>query len=436
MRLLDRLLGRKPVMEGDEFAKTLAQHLVAQAFGEGDLPDSSEYGGNRRDRFIHFPPLAAAVDIISALCAQIICNGEMTVRDKEGRKVMNRRTGRVLELLEHSPDTGLTSGHTFVEDVMADYLLDGNALVHPLMAGPMMPIGMIRYRPQGAYTVMDDGPLTYWAQPALSYNGQNHLIPGRDMIHIRWPLLRSDRLGASARQHFAIAPVVLFARAILSGLIQETYVDKRYRRAPIPGLLLSYDMGTLSEFKTPKQRKEITETVAELLSNSPMLAAWGVEGEEISAAPVHEHVIQARSQQTEIVARIYHLPLPLLSVPLGQWTRGVNEQVMKMAWRTGIRLHLDRFLAPYKTRLLLPGERFEVDPSEFVRGDASGIAELVRVLQGDAQHNPVASRPELRHISGLPREPDGEITPTVVESPGDDSEPGAPRQNMPLPRGD
>ena len=109
---------------------------------------------------------------------------------------------------------------------------------------------------------------------------------------------------------------------------------------------------------------------------------------------------------------------------------------MKMAWRTGIRLHLDRFLAPYKTRLLLPGERFEVDPSEFVRGDASGIAELVRVLQGDAQHNPVASREELRHISGLPREPDGEITPTVVESPGDDSEPSAPRQNMPLPRGD
>ena len=106
----------------------------------------------------------------------------------------------------------------------------------------------------------------------------------------------------------------------------------------------------------------------------------------------------------EEIARIYGLPLPLLSAPLGQWTRGVNEQVMKMAWRTGVRPHLDRFLGALKTRLLLPGERFEVDPSEFVRGDAGGISDMLTAMQGDAQRNPVASERELRHIAGLPRE--------------------------------
>ena len=422
MSLFGRLLGRpqpenaltRPVMEGgDAFARQLARHLVAQAFGEGDISRIGDFGVNRRDTFIRFTPLARAVNIISALCAQMLCNGGLTVRDREDRKVMNRRVDRILELLSHSPDGGLTPAHSFVEDVMADYLLDGNGLVRPITSMPMMPIGLVRYRPQGAYTVMDDGPLTYWAQPALSFNQEEQLIPGRDMIHIRWPLLRSDRLGASARQHFAVAPVTQFAQAMLIGLMQDAYVNKRFGNAPTAQLLVGYDKDMLPKLPTPEQRKEITETVAEQVADSPVLLAWGVEGRELSASPVHEHVIEARSQQTEEVARIYGLPLPLLSAPIGQWTRGVNEQVMKMAWRTGIRPHLDRFLSAFATRLLLPGERFEVDPSEFVRGDAAAIAELINATQGDSQRNPVASRAELRHAAGWPREPDGEIRDTV-----------------------
>ena len=46
MRLFDRIFRReRPAMEGgDEFAQVLARHLVAQAFGEGELPDTSQYG--------------------------------------------------------------------------------------------------------------------------------------------------------------------------------------------------------------------------------------------------------------------------------------------------------------------------------------------------------------------------------------------------------
>ena len=120
MKLFGLQIGRqRPEMQGDQFAQTLAQHLVAQAFGEGDLPDTGDYGYNRRDRFIRFTPLARAVNIISSLCAQMLCNGGLTIRDDEDRRVMNRRTDRILELLAHSPDAGLTPAHTFIEDVMA-----------------------------------------------------------------------------------------------------------------------------------------------------------------------------------------------------------------------------------------------------------------------------------------------------------------------------
>ena len=423
---------RSASMEGgDEFAQVLAQHLVAQAFGEGDILEASQFGGlRRRDQFIRFPPVARAVGLIGAITGQMATNGGLTVRDSDDRKVMNRRVNRVLELLSHSPDGGLTPALYFVEDAMADYLLDGNALIRPLFNAPMMPMALVRYRPQGAYTLTDDGPLTYQAQPALRPDGMLHLIPGREMVHVRWPHLESDRLGSSARQYFAVPTVTLFAQQFIIGLLQDAYVRKRYQNAPVTQLLLSQKFENTPNAK-PDNRRAIQDTLAEVLRNNPGLAVFDVDATQMDSAPVHEAVLDAGSKQVEVAARIYGLPPPLLALPVGQWSRGVNEQVMKMAWRTGLRIHVDRFLAACKTRFLLPGERFEVDPSEFVRGDASGVAELLMAMQGDAQRDPVASREELRHLAGLPREPDGEIPTTKRDNDGPDEPP--PRRRLPPP---
>ena len=199
-------------------------------------------------------------------------------------------------------------------------------------------------------------------------------------------------------------------------MLQDAYMRGRFKNAPRANVVIGYDLEKAGlKDMTPDQRKEVTDTVAETLMKTPAFAAMGGELMEISAAPVHEHALEARSQMVEEVARFYGLPLPILSAPIGQWTRGVNEQVMKMAWRTGVRPHLDRLLSAFQTRLLMPGERFEVDPTEFVRGDAAGISEMLMATQGDSQRDPVASRPELRRIAGLPRVPDGEIAKTRTE---------------------
>ncbi len=396
---------------GDKFAKQLATHLAAQFMGDGELPEGGL--GGQRDRFIRFTPLARAVNIITALTAQMVCNGRLTVRNRKDKEVRNRRTNAVLELLSHSPDGGITPAQCFVEDVMADYLLDGNALVVPDMGPSMVPARLTRFRPHGAYTHQGDGPLVYQAMEAHSHNGTLHTIAARDMIHARWPLLQRGQLGQHQREHFAPAPVSLISEEFVTGIIQDAYVQKRFRKAPLAMLVASYDpekqkIGSLTE----EQQKEIREWLEETILNSPVLRMMGGTATELSASPVAAEVTAARSFQVETVARFYGLPLPLLSSPIGQWTRGVNEQVMRMAWRTGIRPHLDRLLAPFQCRLLLPGERFVADPSEFVRGDASGISEMLMAMQGDTQRDPVASREELRGIAGLPREPDGDIIST------------------------
>ena len=86
---------QKPSMQDDtahDFIAQLATHLAAQQFGDGDLPDTLQFSGSQRDRFIRFPPLFRAVSIISSLCAQMMCNGGMTVRNADDAKVVNRRT--------------------------------------------------------------------------------------------------------------------------------------------------------------------------------------------------------------------------------------------------------------------------------------------------------------------------------------------------------
>ena len=64
--------------------------------------------------------------------------------------------------------------------------------------------------------------------------------------------------------------------------------------------------------------------------------------------------------------------------------------------------------------MLMLDERFEFDPSELVLGDASSVCKMLMAIQGDSQRSPVNSRPELRYIAGLPREPDGEIVETMI----------------------
>ena len=421
-----------PVMEmNGDFVGELATHLAAQIFGDGDLPGRLQFSGSQRDRFIRYSPLFRAVTLISSLCAQMMTNGNLTVRNSMDQKVDNRRTDRVMELLTHSPDGGVTPALNFIEDVMADYLLDGNGLVGPIFASNMMPVALVRYRPHGAYTVINDGPVTYWVQRALSRDGMQYMIPARDMIHIRWPLLQRGFLAEHQRMYFSPAPISLFARQIMTGLLQDAYMEGRFDKAPLSSLMVNYMVDDSKAggrpLPTPDQTKMIADTLAMTAKQSAVMVGFGAQGSEVSSSPVHEHALEARSKLVEAVAGMYGLPTPLMSLPLGQWTRGVNEQVMKMAWRTGIRPHMDRLLAALKTRLLMPGERFEVDPSEFIRGDASGISEMLTAMQGDAQRNPIASLSELRRMAGLPGEPEGDIVPTIVdktpEEPNDETEP-------------
>jgi len=412
---LFRMQGEGDSGDSSNFIGELAEQIASQYLREGDISGPSGFRGFR-DNAIRFSPIVRATTVISSLVAQMVASMSLSVRDGMDRKVENERTRACLRLLRHSPDMGITPGHMFIEDAMQDYLLDGNALIRVMYRGNTRePEKLIRYEPEKAHTSGDEmaaGPLVYYAIPSLSYESGQDMIPAREMAHVRWPFLWRSRAMAD-RNWFAPSPVALLRREIVTGITAEMYAQLRFRKAPLTQLLVNYEYDAKANLKADA-RKQILRQLANIIANEGMLPIFGGRNtQEISASPVHEHTNMSRSYQVETIARFYGLPLPLLSVPVGQWSRGINEQVMKMAWRTCIQPHMSRLLSALKLKMLMPNEMFIVDPTELVRGDASGISEMITAMNGDAQRNPIASRAEMRRMAGLPSEPEEEIEETL-----------------------
>ena len=209
MKFRERLaLAINPKMSaGDALFDRLAFHLAAQEANTDLVLDNSFYAGGYRNQFMRYPPLFSTVTFISSIVAQL-CEG-VTVRNREDNIVENERTMAILRMIAHSPDNGITPSYQFIQDCMLDYLLDGNAIIVPVMERGRIPVMLERYRPNGAYTYDpgDGGPLIYQIQKALSRQGTQYQVQANRVIHARWGHTESDRVGAGHRQWFAVKPI-------------------------------------------------------------------------------------------------------------------------------------------------------------------------------------------------------------------------------------
>ena len=104
------------------------------------------------------------------------------------------------------------------------------------------------------------------------------------------------------------------------------------------------------------------------------------------------------------VSRIFGIPGPLLIQNLTSWGQGIS-QLAKLAWRFSLNQHCDRFLAPFSLRLLDSGQRFKVDASDLLRGDADEMARFLLAVKKDAQRSETMTVEEQRLFLGLPIKP-------------------------------
>ena len=234
-------------------------------------------------------------------------------------------------------------------------------------------------------------------------------VDARDMIHVRFPLLYRQGNSNSSRLGFANAPVTEMKEALQIGQHGDKYILEWFGRGVKSGVHIDLTQPDGAGKLTAEQRKEFSDEIKKAARSGLPLVTFNGTSNNITDTPQDSEAAGLREFQVQEIARFFGLPLPLLSVALGQWGSAVNEQIGKLAWLWGLKLHMNRLLAGLQIKLLMAGERFMVDPSEFTRGDAEGMQKLLMALGGSAQAAPIATREEMRHLAGLGREPDGEF---------------------------
>ena len=362
-----------------------------------------------RNTAVRYITLHRCVSLIAGSISQLICGGSMKIVDQDERTLSTKYAESVMEILTYSHDGGINPSLQFIEDVVADYSLDGNSLIDPSFDSRGMLTRLRRMRPWDSQLITGrNGAMMYRTSPADGTYDTEY-ISARRLIHARWPRLLRYGLNVSSREGFSLAPVTALGMALEIGLGGDSYVKDWFRMGPKSNT--HFDLQAIEgvERPVPKQEKEIRKRIIESSMKREPIVTYNTKSSKIEDSPQSEEAAELRAFQVQEVARFYGIPLPLLSVSIRTWGAAVNEQIGKLGYRWGVKLHMDRILAALRVGLLKPGQRFIIDPTELVKGDAEGIKHLIMALAGDAQRKPIATREELRYIAGLPRNPTGEF---------------------------
>ena len=398
----------------DDFGgDSLGFHLLSQQFSAG-LPSFAFGLFPTRNNAVVYAALHRCVQLVTCAIAGLICNSGLRVVTRDGHRVDNRRTKYLLDVMCETMDDGDTPSYTFFTDLGADYLLDGNGLMVPEFGSTGLFKGARRFEPWTATTTSDR---IYHMIAAGSDDQGAEYFAKRDVVHVRWPLMQGNNY--TGRRGFALSPISLLRTAIQVGLGSDRYVLDWYGGGTKTRTHLDYEVGEDKAFKshpTAEQKREIHKWVRAQTQNAGPLVTFGAKSQKIDETPQDRQMQFLRDFQVQEVARFFGVPLPLLSVNIQQWGASVNEQIAKLGYRWGVKLHMDGMLAAIGLRLLQRGERFQPDPMMLTQGDAEAITELIRALRGDAQGGPVATGPELRRMAQLPIEPEGEYIPMPMST--------------------
>ena len=346
----------EPAGDGSQYlvpAGTTFSQILDYVHGSGELWPMDLYQAGlplSRDVAVSFATLNRCVTLISGTVSKLITGGGLYVVDADGRTRNSRRVQRVLEVLSTSPDGGETSSHSFLEDALSDYLLDGNALLLPTITNDGRLVRLRRMSTWDAELIYGtDGQGMYRVVPVDGpWDTMN--VSARDLIHARWGrLLRYGRT-RSTRQGFALAPVVAMRPALDIGIQGDRHIREWFLRGTKSKLHVDYTFDPEKVHELTKEQKDAATRRVSLHARSQKpLVTFGATSTKIDDSPQDAQAKELRDFQVAEIGKVYGVPAPLLGVMVTEWGSGI-EQLAKLYWRFGAAHHLDRFLAPLALR--------------------------------------------------------------------------------------
>ena len=404
---------------------------VLDSVGSGDFTfdffDDMPVGQNIRNAALGFAAYYRCVTLLSSMMAQLLTGSSLRIIDREGNIVDTPRARRILDFFEESPD-GRCPAHEFFEDACAEYLIEGNALLEIKRGLQGRVVGLDRLSSWDANTVAArNGMMVYEARRIGSDSRVLH-IAETDVIHVRWPrVLRHSASSSANRWNFAPPPVRLLRQSLEIGLASNRYVRDFYRLGNKSTVGISPEEDIIAE-EIPAVIKLIDRAAKNrqplLMPKKASFTNLAQRASDSDQSALLEFVV------TE-TARVYGIPGPIIGQNVTQWGQGI-ESLSRMLWKYGLKQHLNRFLAPARMALLLPGQKFELDPIDVLRGDIQPLAQFIQAVKGDAQSEQIFTREELRRMGGAPvtpeygtlRDLETEVELTDEEPPNTEGVPG------------
>ena len=383
----------------------IVNSLLDALNGSGELLDFKDDLKGResmRNAALGYPALVRCSTLLSSVIGQLVTCGSMKVVNSEGAVVQTPNAMRALTLFSHSLD-GYFDSLTSIEDLVTDYVLEGNALAKIVKNNRGGVTSIQRLSVPSAETFPDSsGGYVYRASLALTNSTASYeTIDPRYVAHCRLPLMFRHSTGATtSRQAFAPSPVRLLHRALQIAISSDAAVRAYFINGQRANIGISYP-----DKISAAQLKDLRETYVKLQkTGAPFVVDRDARFTDISGGASNTDSLNLREFQVAEVSRIFGLPGPLLNQNLTSWGQGIAE-LAKLAWRFGISQHCDRFLAPFNFRLLQPGERFKVDPSDLLRGDPQDMAQFLSAVKRSAQQDETLTVEEQRMFVGYPKEP-------------------------------
>ena len=397
--------------------------------GTGDSGITDVFGFvSSEGAILHYPTLYRCITLLSGAFSMLVLQGRLHVEDMDGMRVKTRRARAAVRLLTEAPDGGMTPAGTWHEEMASDYLLRGNALA---AQGEMMggELGrLMRLDPSDA-TITPTTDETGYSYRARAYDGSDgyRLYDSSRVIHVRWPRLRrSSAWRYNKRWPFAEQPVRVVRAATTTGMEADRHVREFFQQsgAHKSAFAISY-----AQQLNKKQRLELADYMQQYRrSRDPLVLGDGATITQLAPRATTDTGLHLRQFQVRETCRPFGVPPECIGEGQSTWGAGIAE-LGRFLWRFGLSLHVERLLNGYGHLLLQRGERFVVDPMALIREAPDKMGQTIQALQGDAQRPPVATREELRHIAGLPREADGEFVqveppepPAPAPAPGGEAE--------------
>ena len=297
----------------------------------------------RRQEAISLPSLMAVVRLISEESADKLMSGSLRVVDRDKEEVDLPRFRKAINLMQRP--NNFNSGRSFLQDMFADFLLDGNALCYIDRDNFGDPFRLLRCVPEDCRIEQVGADQVYRLRLAIGeLPGFVRVQPSRNVVHSLWPRMEGGEYSRAWRPGMGTSPL----RAIENTLQIAIAIEHQLRESLAKGMSLAGK--TVFEYPVGQkvdeaQVRAISQGVRQKGRDPSAVYVLdkGAQVKLLESAPIGEQAQGLREFQVKEIFRAYGLPETLGGVEISSWGQGIS-QLQKLYEMYCARLHLRTFL--------------------------------------------------------------------------------------------